>query len=292
MTNVTPMNSVHITTLADKAMLARLSRRRMSTSVRDKALESTVRSQTQDDSITVTKHLFRSKESYVRKLIHKYDEVYRLHIDNTMPWIDRGPRLLPSKLYFNYMEMMRAAIAEVDQMVPYLRSNWHSLVSDDVARRGGTASPHDYPPVSTVLQAFGIDLQILPLPDTGDFRVEVDDGTRDALMGALQEAEQAARADIIRRMLEPVEKAVEKLKVPIGETGSIFRDSMVSNLFEGIQKAKLLNISDDPDLSRAIDEIEARVSAVAKPEALRSDEDHRKKATKELADIMGKLGQL
>lgn len=292
MTNVTPMNQVEVKTLADKAMLARLARRRMSTSVRDKSLEAHVRHQTQDDSVVVTKHLFRDKSCYVRKLIHKYDEVYRLHVDMTMPWIDRGPRLLPSHLYFDYMERMRRAIEEVDQMVPFLRSHWDALVDQDVMSRGGTASASDYPSLSNVAGAFGIDLQILPLPDTGDFRVDVDDATRDALQGALEEAEQAARADIIRRMLEPVEKAIEKLSVPIGEQGSVFRDSLVNNLFDGIHKAKLLNISDDADLSRTIEEIEARVSAVAKPDALRNSVDHRKKATQELNDIMGKLGQL
>jgi hypothetical protein len=264
----------------------------MNTSVRDKALEAHVRHETQDDSVIVTKHLFRVKSCYVRKLISKYDEVYRLHMDSTMPWIDRGPRLLPSKLYFNYMERMRQAIEEVDQLVPFLFRNWGSLVDQDVISRGGTASGHDYPSAATVANAFSIDLQILPLPDTSDFRVDVDDATRDALQGALQEAEQAARADIIRRMLEPVERAVEKLQVPIGEQGSVFRASLVSNLLGGIHQAKLLNISDDADLSHAIEEIEARVTAVAKPEALRNSVDHRTKAAKELADIMGKLGTL
>jgi len=292
MTNIAPMPQVNVKTLADKAMLARLARRRMNTSVRDKALEAHVRHETQDDSVIVTKHLFRVKSCYVRKLISKYDEVYRLHMDSTMPWIDRGPRLLPSKLYFNYMERMRQAIEEVDQLVPFLFRNWGSLVDQDVISRGGTASGHDYPSAATVANAFSIDLQILPLPDTSDFRVDVDDATRDALQGALQEAEQAARADIIRRMLEPVERAVEKLQVPIGEQGSVFRDSLVSNLLGGIHQAKLLNISDDADLSHAIEEIEARVTAVAKPEALRNSVDHRTKAAKELADIMGKLGTL
>lgn len=295
MTNTAQLHNVEIKTLADKAMLARLSRRRISTSVRDKSLEGSVRATTGDDSITVSKHLFKDKNSFVRKLILAFDEVYRLHIENTMPWIDRGPRLLPSKNYMQYMETMRQAIEQVDRMVPYVVDNWSALVDEDIVRRGGTASRGDYPARMKVADSFSVDLQVLPLPDTSDFRVEVDDATRDALQTALEEAEQAARADIIRRMMEPIEKAVAKLSTPIGEQGSIFRDSLLNNLFDGIAQAKSLNISDDPELARQIELIEAKVGEVANPSAaplLREDENRRKQAHDALSDIMGQLGQM
>ena len=293
--SVVQMSQVRVSTLADKAMLARLSRRSLSTTVRDKALEQSVRSSTGDDSITVSKHLFKDKGCEVRKLITQYDEVYRLHIENTMPWIDRGPRLLPSRNYFKYMETMRAAIEKVDKQVPTIRDRWDYLVAQDIARRGGSACVQDYPPAYRVLEAFSVDLQILPLPDTGDFRVDVDEGTRESLRTALEQAEQAARADIIRRMLEPVTKAAEKLATPIGDTGSVFRNSLIHNVYDGIAQAKQLNISDDPELAKQIELIEHKMREVAAPtatEALRTSQARRDKAKAALDDIMGNLGQL
>lgn len=293
--SVAQMNDVRVSTLADKAMLARLSRRSLSTTVRDKSLEQSVRHSTGDDSITVSKHLFKDKNCEVRKLITQYDEVYRLHIENTMPWIDRGPRLLPSKNYFKYMETMRAAIEKVDKQVPSIRDRWDYLVSQDIVRRGGSASVDDYPDAYRVLDAFSVDLQVLPLPDTGDFRVEVDDATRESLKNALEQAEQSARADIIRRMLEPMTKAAEKLATPIGETGSVFRDSLIGNVYEGIHQAKQLNISDDPALHQQIELIEQRMREVAAPAAtwaLREDQKRRDDAKATLDDIMRNLGQL
>jgi hypothetical protein len=292
MTNVAPMHNIQVRTLADKAMLVRLARRRMRVSLRDKDLERTVRAQANDDSLTVTKHLFRDPDSPVRKLMQSYDELYRMHVERTLPWIDRGPRLLPSAQFFDYMEVMRTAIEDVTRRIPPIISDWEAHVARDIAKRGGRASRDDYPDRYHVENMFSVDLQTFPLPDTGDFRVEVDEATKAALEGALADAEAAARSDIIRRMLEPVERAIEKLAVPIGEKGGIFRDSLIHNLFEGVYQAKRLNISDDPALIRTIEEVEARLNTYMNKDALRQNQTHREHARKELNDIMSQLGQL
>ncbi len=286
--------STRIKTLKDKAMLARLKRKRLTLSKRDKALETTVRAQAGDDSLTISKHLFRDRTSPVRRLIQEYDEVYRLHKDLTLPWVDTGPRLLKSDQYFTYMERMREAMDKVAAKVPSIVNRWGDLVAADIRSRGGRASPDDYPAAYEVEDCFAFDLKVMPLPDASDFRVDVDDDTVAALEEAMVEAEQVARRDVVHRMLEPVARASEKLAVPIGEQGAVFRDSLIHNLEHGVRQARELNISDDPELERIIAEAEQVVGNItqAKPEGLRKVQGKRDEARKQLDDLMDKLGSL
>lgn len=284
-----------VKTLADRALLVRLARKRLRTTIRDKNLEGAVRAQANDDSITVSKHLFRDRNSKVRDLMRKYDEVYVYHKENTLPWMDNGMRLLRSDRYMEYMEGVRRHIAEVEQLLPTVVDNWEQLVADDMAERGAAAQRDEYPQAYDVAEMFAIDVQCFPLPSAKDFRVDVDDETKAALGRALEQAEERGRLEVVKMMLTPIQKAVEKLRVPIGEEGAIFRDSLVENIREGVAQAKALNISDDPQLIATIEEVEQAVStAIGEDkkaiESLRLNQTQRSKAADQLDSILGKIG--
>lgn len=301
MTDTTTQNahvSDNIKTLADRAMLVRFSRKRLRTSVRDKALEKAVRQQSGDDTVTVSKHLFRDPASPVRAVMRKYDELYRTHKEETLPWIDEGPRLLRSDRYMDYMTLMRNGIAEIEREVQPIVNNWDALVQQDIARRGSGAKLDDYPAAYEVEAQFSVDLQVMPLPSKSDFRVDVDDATKEALDRALEMAEEKARNNIIMQMLKPVKAAADKLSVPIGEEGSVFRNSLVDNVRESVRKAKELNISNDPELAAGLDAIEQEVTDTFGSEgnegieSLRLNQTQRDKAKGKMDDILSKLGGL
>jgi hypothetical protein len=191
----------------------------------------------------------------------------------------------------SYSQDMRDAIDALMAKIPALQAQWNTLVQNDIASRGGAASVDDYPDQADLPSMFSFDLHIMPLPDTKDFRVQVDETTKRSLERALKAAEQTARGDILRRMLEPLSKAADKLSVPIGEQGSVFRDSLVENIREGLSQAKSLNIVDDPDLQSIIDRVEDVVErTVSQPDALRTQQTVRDKAKQELDDLLNNLG--
>lgn len=280
-----------VKTLADKAMLAKLTRRKMSTKRRDLELEQTVRKDTNDDSLTVNKHLFRDKAHPVRQLISLMDEVYTEHTRRTAPWVDRGPRILPSQSYFDYCNAMRERIDEIDRRLPGILNNWGKHVMDDLASRGSRGKLEDYPEESQVAEMFHVDFVIYPLPDVRDFRVDVDPDMAAKLQNAVEEAEAAARSEVLERMLKPLRAAAEKLKVPIGEKGSIFRDSLVENLIDGLEQARLLNIGDD-DLTQIIEQTEAMIKSGVSLDAeqLRGSQPVREATAKQLDNILSNLG--
>lgn len=288
----------NIRTLADKAMLVRLARKRLRTSMRDKDIEITVRQQSGDASLTVTKHLFKDRDNPVRELMRKYDEVYRLHMEQTLPWVDNGPRLLKNSRYLEYTQLMRAAILRVESEVPAVVAQWDQLVQMDMASRSDgtgktTVSIDDYPTKDQVSSVFSFELQCFPLPSSEDFRVQVDDETKQALDGALEEAKATARQEVVERMLKRMRKAAEKLAVPIGEEGATFRDSLVENIRDEVKLARELNV--DEDLDPQLAEIEQSVADTFGTddraiEGLRRNQTQRDKAKAKLDDIMNRLG--
>lgn len=292
-TNQATSISSNIRTLADKAMLVRLARKRLRTSMRDKDIEDTVRQQSGDASLTVTKHLFRDRGNPVRDLMRKYDEVYRLHVEQTLPWVDAGPRLLKNSRYMDYMQLMRGAILSVESEVPALVAQWNQLVQLDINSRGARASVDDYPTKDQVGAMFSFELQCFPLPSSDDFRVVVDDETKQALDDALLEAQATARQEVVERMLKRMRKASEKLAVPIGEEGATFRDSLVENIRDEVKLARELNV--DEGLDSQLAEIEQSVTDTFGTddkaiEGLRRNQTQRDKAKAKLDDIMHRLG--
>lgn len=181
----------NIRTLADRAMLVRLSRGSIRTTLRDRDLED---------------HVRVKKDTLVRQLLRAANEVYRLHMETTLPWVDRGPRMIRNDQYLDYMHGMRNAIAEVDALRRPVVKDWQALVDEDIAFRGA-GSVADYPSIEDVGNRLSFDVQVMPLPTVSDFRVDVDDETRRGLERALEDAEGVARRDVMQRMLEPLQPA-------------------------------------------------------------------------------------
>lgn len=317
MTNSNTNTSTHtlnIPTLADRAVLVQLTRKRMRTSRRATDIENDVRDAANDESLTVFSHVFQGKNP-VRTLLREYDAVYALHKKLTSDWVNRGPRVLPN--YYKdadgqykdniqrYFQKLNRAMDAVTAQVPSIQSQWDVLVQSDINARMKKFAGHgplalksvpsvsDYPRADEVPQLFSFALRVFPIPSTGDFRVEVDDMVRQSLNDALREAEDAVRQDAIRSMLKPLQAAVEKLGVPIGTEGSIFRDSLVENIREGAARARDLNIGNDPEIERTIQELENVLGVyVPTPDALRHSQTSRDKTKDELDRLLSKIGVL
>lgn len=277
-----------IQTLADKAMLAKLTRRMMRTSMRDLDLEKTVREAAEDSSLTVSKSIFIDKSHPVRQVLSMLGDVYAEHVRRTAPWVDKGPRILPSSQFFTYSKALNDLIAPINALVPRIVAQWDDLVARDLAQRGSRGMLSDYPTADEVAERLSVDYMVYPLPDVRDFRVDIDPDMQSKLDVMVREAEDRVRREAITRMVVPLQRAAEKFAVPIGEKGSVFRDSMLENLRDGLEEAKALNISGDPKLTAAIETAEKLLStkAFAEPDHIREHQVVRDAAKAKIDQIL------
>ena len=114
--------------------------------------------------------LFRDKNSPINNIMTKSNEVYAFHKANTLPYVDAGPRILPSKNYFEYTQDMKHKMAVVDKLIDQWLPFYDDLVNADVMYRNtghatGRATADEYPTAEQFRQSMSNDLRFSPMPD-------------------------------------------------------------------------------------------------------------------------------
>jgi hypothetical protein len=288
-----------VTTLAEKAMLVKLTTRRVNLTRRDSVAEAFVQTQLEDQSLVVNSKLFRDKLNPINQLMSKASEVYTFHKTHTLPYIDKGPRILPNDQYFDYSAQMRSRIAEVDRLMSQHMPNYDSYVQLDINYRSAAAitqgkpvraAVSDYPSAEEFQARMGFDLRFTPLPEAKHFLFDLSDEDLDEFNATMQQVATQSRTEVVKKMLEPLQHLVEKLNKPIGTEGAIFRDSAVENIIEGVQLAKRLNVTGDDSINQMADLINQAVSAFADNKAvLRESPIVREQAAKKLDYIASQM---
>lgn len=304
--NVSTVSHDDLPSIADKAVLVKLERSPMQTSKKmDEATQEEVRELVGDESAVVKSHLFQEAASPVRQLIRMDGQAYRWHKKNTLPWVDTGPRMLVGAKIDYYMankdpfrDDQEAFLTK--EIVP----NWDALVQRDIQFRQQAAMSHpspkreqlmaritidEYPTVEEIAAKFKLEFTMRFLPNT-DARVQLSKDVVEQAQADLRKemnlAVREASKDIALRMLEPLKKAAEKLSTPIGEKGSVFRDSLVENLYDTLQEVESFQFSDNPELADAITQAKQYLHGqMPSAEALRNTQQARDEAVNSLQDL-------
>jgi hypothetical protein len=285
------------TKLSDKAMLVKLTTRRASLTKRDAYLTATLQAQENDKSLTVLTKLFKETASPVRQIMSAYNEVYQYHKTNTLPYVDGGPRLLPSERYMDYTQEMKHRIAKADKLLDTYIPYYDQLVVDDVNYRNSStitgrarASTNDYPSAEEFQQSMSIDLRFQPMPNESHFLFDLSEDDLASFRRSEEDAAALANADTIQRMLKPTKALVDRLAEYRGEKGERFHNSLVENVIEGCKLARQLALSPSPELLTEI----ASLEEVAKGyldtvEIIKGSPLAREQARSKLAEVASKM---
>ena len=294
-TNPVPKPHVNVKGLDEKAVLINVKRRMYSPYKLD-----------QEESRNygagnVNKHLFEGRHNRVKETISKFTEVYTYVKDNTVPW-STGVDMLNIEHYFDFTSGLRGLIDNANQAVDDLYVHWDSEVNADLARlsqvalvkgKPNLADPSDYPTADEMKARFGIDVRYLPVPTTGDFRVGISDEDKESLQKQLDDAEVNATRHVLSNMIEPMQRAVEKLSVPIGTDGSVFRDTLIDNMVDVAERMNKVNISDDPAIQAKIDDLRSLVGTYARnKDVLRGSQTVREKAVSQIDSLVNQMANL
>ena len=286
---------MQITSLSEKAMLVKLTMRRANLTKRDQIAEAHIQQQLDDTSLIVNSKLFRDKTNPVNQIMTAASEVYTEHKKRTLPWADKGPRVLPNVEYMDYTQIMRGKINHVDAMIQRYIPNYDTFVQRDIAYRSKSPSSRakieDYPTAEQFAAKMGFDLRFMPMPDAKHFLFDLSPDDEAAFNASMEDTATMIKEDTIKRMLTPLQKLVEKLNTPIGADGHIFRDSAIENIVEGIELARRLTLDESPEIKQLTDSLNAEVSRYANNiEWLRESPVVREQAAKKLSDIASAMG--
>lgn len=225
---------------------------------------------TADAKATADAGLFRKNlmaGTSARKEIADYAAQCRTwHNGRTLPWSDKGARLLPMSMFFDYKAEVNARQARFDHMVAKFLTNYPQLVQTANTHLGDLFDPSEYPDVNEVASKFSYRMVFAPVPEAGDFRLDIGaqdlaelrDQYEDAYQSRVNDAMQTAW-DKLHDMLNAMS---EKLTEPEGEGSKIYHTTLVTNAEELCGLLKHLNITNDPKLEDARRALAKTISGV------------------------------
>lgn len=192
----------------------------------------------------------------LRKDISDYAASTRLYNNKvTLPWADKGGRLLATSLFMDYKQNMNVREAQFNNLTGRLYANYHNLVQTAKNYMGNLFNEDDYPPLEEVKKRFGFRLVFSPLPEAGDFRLDIPNMD-------MQEISEKYEADFKQRLEVAMRKPWEDLHTLLstmsgkladidGEEKKRYHDTFVTNAQQMCAMLTNLNITNDPKLEDA-----------------------------------------
>jgi hypothetical protein len=205
----------------------------------------------------------------LRKEIGDYAAICRTwHNGRTMPWADRGPRLLPTSMFFDYKQEINARRDYFMAKVNKFCETYPQLLADAPQHLGDLFNSADYPSIEEVRQKFTFQMVFSPVPESGDFRLNAGEADLAELRAQYDAAYDARVKDAMQSAWDKVHDLLarmsEKLTEPEGESAKpkIFHSTFITNVNDLCGLLTHFNVTKDPELERARRDLERLVSNV------------------------------
>jgi hypothetical protein len=235
------------------------------------------------EEIDASKGAHARAGNYHKKLLagtQKLDELQKLvgmirswHYTQSLPWSDGGSRLLPMANFFDYKATLGDYQNQFNEMVEDFLQDYPTLVTAAAFQLGDLFSSDEYPDADTLRHKFKFKSVFLPVPDAGDFRVDIGDAYQAELKSQYesfyQEKLDNAMGDAWDRLHEVLSRLSEKLA---GEEKQVFRNSLVDNAVGMCELLTKLNVTGDAKLEQARKKLESALVGIDADELRKHDE--------------------
>ena len=217
------------------------------------------------------------------------------HYSMTLPWSDMGMRLLPTATFFRYKQHMSGLEQEFDYLVNKFFDIYDDAVINAQTLLGDLYHQDNYPPVHVLQSKFSWRMSFVPLPTSGDFRVDMGNEQEKALREDYDKHYNSMFGKAIDNMIDKLvvylKNVSERLDYQDDEDKKVFRDTLTSNVTSMIEDL-LVPMSDQDSrlktLSRQLSDIFQGVS----PDALREDDVLRHNTKQGVDDAINSIKSL
>lgn len=242
----------------------------------------------------VNKHLLAGRTEL--EVITKFVSETRATVyNNTLPWSDSGIRLLPSAKFMEFNAHLQQAEDKFYGLVTEFVSVYPSLITAQAMALGNMFKREDYPHPSDIEHRFRFSVNYMPVPSSGDFRVDIGNDAQEELRKKLSaladERVEYAMRDIKSRLLEHLKRMSDRLTIDYvqGEAKPrVFHDSLLEGAHDLCEMAQSLNVINDHQLSEARKALLKAIGNVDLKD-LRKDLGARTEVKTQVDDILSKF---
>jgi len=229
----------------------------------------------------------------LRKDISDFAARVRLyHNRHTLPWADKGERMLPTALFMDYKQTMNGFEQTFNMMCDNFYIEYPRLVVEAPTNLGSMYKAEDYPDLTDVRLKFGFKRAVKPVPEAGDFRLDIPAYDLEEMRSEFMKQQENKLAEAMRepwdRLHEMLVGISEKLTDKDGEGKKRYHDTLVSNPLELCSLLTKLNVTNDPKLEEARRQLELAMIG-ADIETIKEDADSRSELKSKVDAILGKF---
>jgi hypothetical protein len=281
-------------TLSSSAMLLDLSISTYTGRKQDKATAAEVnlaKNTRSKNAASVYKSLF-TEDKDLEAIIAHAAKVRAWLYSQTLPWTDSGTRLVPTKNFFEVSHELTVQAKEFYILVQTFLNNYSTKVSAQAFKLGKLFDSIEYPTAEQVELKFGFRYHFMPVPEVGDFRVNI---PAEAVEELKAEFEIASQARLRAAMEAPWQRLYEEVthiknKMINKEDGKPQKlyQSMLDNALALCDTLDALNVMDDPDLDEARRALKTALSTTD-IDSLRESPEMRQSVMQEMENLVSKF---
>ena len=228
----------------------------------------------------------------LRKDISDFAARVRLyHNKHTLPWADKGERMLPTALFMDYKQTMNGFEQTFNMMCNNFYIEYPRLVAEAPTALQGLYKAEDYPELTDVRLKFGFRRTVKPVPEAGDFRLDIPAHDLEEMKSAYENQYSEKLAEAMRTPWERLHEVLLGMSKKLEDSGDgkkRYHDSLISNPLELCELLTKLNITNDPKLEDARRQVELAMLG-ADIEEVKEDANVRENLKSKVDAILGKF---
>ena len=201
---------------------------------------------------------------------------------NTMPWQDRGARLLPTSLFLSYKDEMNSRETNFKTMVNRFVPNYAAAKQTARNYLGSMYREEDYPDVNDIASKYKWTLSVSPIPSSGHFCLDVPAEDLENVRKSCDDFVEQKVADAMRKPWEDLHNMLTGMSGKLQEVDELngtpkrFHETFVTNALDLCKLLNHMNITNDPQLDKARQQLElvlagTDVDDIKENEFVRSD---------------------
>lgn len=242
----------------------------------------------------VNKHLLAGTTE-LDDIVSFVQKVRNYVTSNTLPWADRGTRLLPTARFLEFDEQMKLYENEFVLKVNEFIQIYPSLITAQAMALGQMFNRAEFPDVKDIARKFDFRVTYMPLPTAGDFRVDVGIAAQEELKTKLNQVYEkrisAAIDEVRERLTESVSHLAEQLTVEYEGSKAKprrFYESTLETAKNLCAIVPALNITNDPKIEEVRADLERIIGGIT-ADVVRDDLPAREELKREMDDLVARL---
>ncbi|HMA78966.1 MAG TPA: DUF3150 domain-containing protein [Candidatus Paceibacterota bacterium] len=281
--------------ISSSALLVELSIPTWSARKQDKKASEAVTQQHQAKrgSARVNKDLLHDAETL--KAVQKFaSESRAVHYSMTLPW-SGSLAIIPTAQYFEYNNTMTGRQTEFYDLVQKFLDDYDWQLTQAQVSLGSLFVADEYPTVEQVRHKFGFHLHYFPVPEAGDFRVDLGNEAQQQLKehynSFYKNQMQDSMKHLWRQLYDALARMSERLDYSEGEKKKIFRDTLVENVVEVVDMLSSFNLTGDSQMEQMRLRLEEALRGVT-ADGLREDDYFRRETKRKVDEAIKNLPSL